>query len=801
MTYYRWCLLVCSVLACLTATLATPVRAPWDPEWTVVGVKPGDTPAAMPAVQALLLSRTSPQLEALGLKDPRTAYTPPVGDPSTISKQDYLDYIKARVEILDREYFSGTPAPSIPPRLAHYDMPFYMAMYQATGEAEYARKFFAVARIWLAGEEAESPFAPGKPRNSYVSVYWCDQYAHASMAINRMSNAPGYQEFLPHLKRAVGDTAMKMPVYWEMGTLNRAIAPALWYDWALQLGVEKDNPEKAAQLRRYADRVWEYFYPRRDLEENDSHYGVACLNILWAWLELRGIEWTKDPKLVEMFGRAVRLTANDGMYPGYGAGAFWGEKQGLVALAETLATHTRDGQYRWYAHRLFWWFRNQHARLAQWSPIHEQRWIPFAYVMADETVKERAPQVGMSMTLLPKLERLSWSPESTDSVITGASVWYKMHPEDIPGRLIYRAGTKPGDMNIIIQAASWHGRTWDQGPGIIWWGQDGTALMSSLVGRLYGNQGDFSILNLQLPDLPEWSHQNAVARATVPVLGNAVGAAYARIHTTHWDDFPPTPERWAQHRQWAYTGGGPAYGPEKAMGYHDWPADVDRAYVIVANRFVVVRDTVRFTLDTPARIGQNFVAGAIGPAGGTHWVNTWMPTQYSYPPMKWVPLDFAPRDLLIWFSPRKDATLQLIDRSSDRKKIYPILQQCYRAWYQIQGEYTKGDTLSFTSVLIPHPADVPATQVAANINLVRDDADGTVVEVHDGARSLVIGLGLSGKALNVGGVLSDGEATIVTKEIEDKVSRVTAWHATRVSYGRRMLLITEKPANLDQVIK
>jgi len=221
----------------------------------------------------------------------------------------------------------------------------------------------------------------------------------------------------------------------------------------------------------------------------------------------------------------------------------------------------------------------------------------------------------------------------------------------------------------------------------------------------------------------------------------------------------------------------------------------------------VVRDVTRWVLPAEARMGPNWTLGEIGTVG-THWVNAWTPKvldgHFGYPSRLggfYAPVYTAARDLLVWFAPRPDATLEIEKVFGDRSTTGCHKGAHYnlplRAWYTRTGQWRPGKPQAFTTVLVPHDPKVDVTALAASIATVRDGGDCTVLKVTDGDTVRLIVLNTSGKPVTVDTLTTDAEAAMLTF-VKGKPAHLSAWHATRTTLSGKSVAVSTQAVDVDR---
>jgi hypothetical protein len=173
------------------------------------------------------------------------------------------------------------------------------------------------------------------------------------------------------------------------------------------------------------------------------------------------------------------------------------------------------------------------------------------------------------------------------------------------------------------------------------------------------------------------------------------------------------------------------------------PVVYDREFVFVKNRFLATRETITFEEPFRARVSPLWNTRNIGPQVGEHWANTFMGTLVASNGQ--VEMDAPPVDLLVWFAPRPDCRLQVVDRLQEDARAIACGAQLRYVW---EGTPRAGDKLVFTQVYYPHPPyrptvtsnlagaraayadDLQATAGAAGIRVIRDDPEASVLRIE-----------------------------------------------------------------------
>jgi len=180
----------------------------------------------------------------------------------------------------------------------------------------------------------------------------------------------------------------------EHGAHNRAMTAALGYRLVADLF---PDAREAASWRAYARDNWNAFWAARDTYEDSAHYNtVVWWPAILRYMQVAGLEekvW-KDERFLALVDRFAATTLPLGVMPNYGDSVGLPDPSGLTWLFEEAATHTRQPEYRWLAHRLFSYAKN---RVRDEWPRRDMLYASHpslmgAYSAADETLEPRRPK-------------------------------------------------------------------------------------------------------------------------------------------------------------------------------------------------------------------------------------------------------------------------------------------------------------------------------------------------------------------------------------------------------------------------
>ncbi|HEY3417064.1 MAG TPA: hypothetical protein VGM23_09295, partial [Armatimonadota bacterium] len=448
------------LLLALTLGMIASAQADLPPVSTTVTIKPGDTPADMAEVRALL----SDNADRLRGDWP---WKPPSGDPAKITKADYLAAVRAMpgyLQYLEQQYGTG---PIEARQYAYEAIPVFVALWKATGERNYLEMTVHAVKMYCRQMDDEVKQYPEKPPNR--SYYWVWAIAYVVIPVLELQGTPEYAVLTDMLGKSLGNRAAAWPIYDEHGAQNRAIDPAFWYEVVLKFN---PNVPHAAEMRAYADRVWNEWWPLREIDEDDSWYTVVDMAVLHAWCLVRGVSWWKDAESANLWRHYAAQIANDGTWPAYGDGGVPGGYCCATWIAELAASRTRDHQLKWLAHRAFWNGRERLPKLTANIGYMNCTYLAMAYLFADDTVKEAPPAPGVTTTkrrfreIVDIEQRYKGEP------------WFILHKEWMPSKIIFRAGSRESDQFLMVQAANQGGHGHPDSGHLIHYGAGGAYYLS-----------------------------------------------------------------------------------------------------------------------------------------------------------------------------------------------------------------------------------------------------------------------------------------------------------------------------------
>ena len=496
------------------------------------------------------------------------------------------------------------------------------------------------------------------------------------------------------------------PVEWR-GPCHRSMPEAL----AKGLAAEwyPDIPE-AAHWRRYAALVWQDFWRVKDLLQNDTGYFQDSVRAFaFSGAQLLGDDrYLDDPGMQRVWKRLLAEITPDGAINPYGPNGGWNSTAALrVGVLEAVAAATRDGTYRFAAHKAMNHLLYQNGPTLADGYLRNQETAPYivlAWLRADDSVAPVEPPAGGMATerreparyphrdkgivgrFLPDLDP---DPDKGNMCCNWAFTGRM-----IPDKLVLRSGWNPGDLFALVELAP---TTFPYNAGGILglnrWGAPFTQVVTSKgdtpENRLWISDLSGKARRRYLPDPDRinelWQQgrmQDMGSRVTL--LRDTPDAVFARVELQN---------------------------PEGL------PARVIQEYVFVKNRFLVRRETVEFEESFPARVAAIWNTQNVGPQVGSHWANTFLTAPVASNGQ--VAMHTPPADLLVWFAPQPGWCLQVVDRTAEDPRTEVCPAQVRHVW---EGTPAVGERLESIQVYHPHAA-TRAPRVSNNPGIRHPDRD------------------------------------------------------------------------------
>ncbi len=495
------------------------------------------------------------------------------------------------------------------------------------------------------------------------------------------------------------------------------------------------NIPEAAEWARYSAIVFDDFWKVKDLPQNDTGYMMGPIIILACGAD----QWTGDdrvytaPEMKRLWERLLVEVSPDGSINPYGPNGGWNSTADYrIAVLERVAAKTGDGRYRFAAHKLLNYLRYQSRDPDPKSyRLDAAGWlISLAYLFADDSVEPVQPEGGSLWNTRGEAVRIPHTDKQlTDRLMGNADPrpnhghiccsWF-MTGEEWPDKLILRSGWNPGDLFGIVEL---HPTSFPANPGGIMgldcWGTPFTQIVTS-KGASVENRA-------LIEDLGKTAHRrHNPDRIRIDEFWNSGTMPDIRSEVDYFKDTPRA-----------------TFARVRVQNMDGLPVVYEREFIFAKNRFLATREIITFEESFRARVAPLWNTHNIGPQLGSHWANTFIhqPVADNNARAAKTP----PVDLLVWFAPRSDCVLQVIDRLESDPRAVACPNQVRYAW---EGTPTAGETLVFTQVYHPHapyrpnPAsnnpgtkaayadELQATAHASGIRAVRDDPAASILRLE-----------------------------------------------------------------------
>ena len=651
-------------------------------------------------------------------------------------KEDYVPFLRKQVEprlkqdcaydIRDKSIWGGGHALQC------------LAMYQATGDAEYAQLGRSILDYFL------DVYPQGKSENAvlWTKLLYLNMYRYFTWL--KDPNSPCAPPNAEKRYRAIMQHYAAQPpddFFSENGTHNR-----VWQRYSIakisRLVAEQDGTPIDPRVVDYSDYYDKTLGAWGDDDDASANYHWVFFDAAMAIYFFTG-DWPaflKNKGFTKTLSRYVEMVSPSGACVPFASGNGWPEIGMSMWGYELMSALTGDGRYRWTSHRIAEYYTNHlDDRFYQYHVSYNAVRMNFAlaYLLADDKVVPKPA---------PAESRLTWRhptvPTPPEKLKARPGTWImEMDPDHwIPDKAVLSSGNDPSALWALVELlpVAGHG---GEIPGSI------HALMQHDAALLAG-QGYFDntadLQNLvEVEDLDGVAADPRPMTTEVPVFVEDPAFTFVRIKTTAYQHLPIT-----------YT----------------------RDILFYKNGFLVVKDRVRFDKTMKVRLGPCYNTRNLGPTNGPNWFNTYYDTLH-YSSMglgrETQTIRNPAWDLLIYFTPRENRKQTVLDRFAENA-FRDSPTQLRQVW---SGMARAGQEVTFTSVLLPHaPVADPGLLLVPpagsldqpRIEVARDDDGLTVLKVigemdpfRPSKRETWIMLNDTGQAAEAGPLASDGQVAVV----------------------------------------
>ena len=471
---------------------------------------------------------------------------------------------------------------------------------------------------------------------------------------------------------------------WRRGAGHSSLGPAVARGLA---ALYYPDVTDAAFWKKYCEATFNDSWRFRDNIYNDTNYQPLWFFHMTMYGHLgKRPEVFTDREIRKVWDRYLYYMHPMGAHPSIGDGQGWNQEfHKYVLLFEMLARYTKDGRYKWAAHRLFQYAED---RIDGWATNHivhhhSAFFYALAWLLADDSVAVKEPDPA-SRVLMRK-ELIHAAREKLDP---GHQIYqYKPGAGEIADKVMLTSGHDRDGLWAMVECCPHAGHNQPGDTTAILSLVDKTSvLLASPVGRNPANHN-----RLQVEDLTGLAPPRQTETTTVPTFVNGKSATGAVIRVTGYDHLPVT---------------------------------VERRILFVKQRMMLVRDTATFEVPFLVRMGPAFNHQNVGPQCGETWTNSYVNSLWAYRgTQRW---RNPVRDVLVYHAPRPDTRLRVTDFARDGA----LLTNPLRVRYTWQGLPTTGRVEEFTTLVLPHkPVRDVAKWVRDHVSLVLNTPGQTAFRV------------------------------------------------------------------------
>ncbi len=650
--------------------------------------------------------------------------------PAPFTRKVYLDAIRA-VQTAQLAAWSKEPG-------KHIDLLLFFNGFlaKATGEkgwTDNAGSYLRDAeRYWLE-EHPKEEFSFEFIVNVAHGVKWLQERQALSAAD------------LATARRLLLEIGRRMWPYRERGAMNRAAFKG--FSYAILSDLYPDAPE-AAQWRAFSEEVWQDWRGPCDTDEDSSHYNSVWLGAMVPWIRWRGMDPIyREPCMRRLVDRFRDVLTPQGAMPGWGdsymLGADWGA---FAALFESAATATRDGSYKWAAQRIV---ENHRRYVLAKDPLgcayEDHRRLVWAYLAADDTVRPTPPLFRSAVISAAQAELRPYQERQSPDV-----AWFSLESTQSPWKLVMRDGGTANGWYALFGLRPWGGHGHADAPALTCLAADGTIFTHDSA----------------YPDRQPEDHNMLYG---VRVRGGTLGAAPDATRVVRFADLPPL-----------------TYADIAWQDYPGWGLRLRREVVFVKGLGWWVRDR------TDA--GEPPVEWYLGPvwhadrllARGPTWFDVDYPAPNSF---RW-PLANGNGHLLVYFTPKAEATVDYADRTDEVRPGQPWNSSLPWAVYQVTGpvQIASHHQAYFNTVLLPLAHDQTAAEAAAGIGVVTDGPGVTALTIRRGQATWILAVQDDPAGSRTFGPVTTDAPCVVARESPPGTLAIAVVGAKLVRVGGKTLL-------------
>src|SRR3989344_3034027 len=578
-----------------------------------------------------------------------------------------------------------------------------------------------------------------------------------------------------------------------------------------------DEEKKQAQIwLNYSNLVWNDWWSVRDTAFDQTSFTILdwlyyvmlgahildgqdpAMTLFWneAGASMKPF-WDRYLNTITPDGFAFPLSIHDGFIEG---------DPTLLWMMELLAAETKDGRYKWIAHRIMNNILYQESQ-GKLSPTNNGQWsyydsnMALAYLFADDSVKEVEPNYQSQSA---NGKKVFWmAPDKNgDPKRDLAAKYFGGYDNDLyknyndpnspnydhgyvdagfvvlpnqtaPSKFFFKSGNRPGDFTVMVETAARDGNPHNPG---------GIAGVASHVSLLAMSQSPKTFTSFQnMLSVEDPSKTVTMIKNDNPDANIWQDRCYMESEAPTFTDY-----KLATHARL------------KTDNYLCFPMSNEREFFFVKNRFMVVRDRATSHFEKPFNgiLKEIWYTETIG-SKGQNWADTYI----EKPLYKDIPMANPSWNLLVYHSSKEGRVLSSGPAPAWLNWLPGIPPSMPQTVTYDQAKTVAPETPEvFTYLLLPHDPTEKAENLASSINVLVDTLDQTVIRFGSTENpSEWVVLNEKGAAIKQVGLETDAKQLYL--QIKDgKVARILAVEASYVILEGKDLFKKDKRITVDGIL-
>jgi len=695
---------------------------------------------------------------------------PDIPPPAPAGKQRYLEELEKWFDTKKETYHYYLNQQKPYPNTGVYvsGARWFAFMYKAKGQEQYAEDALRCLKTLhgmnFSPEAKKDPYYRLRSWHSFMTLFYVDQWL------------TGYEKYDNEGKKLLSEMcalhSIPLPTNDTWGAHNRMFGRGMLGEILMKfVPAYAELQDKRALI----EKLWNYWYGPGSTNENSSHYNALGIRYLMTWADARGelAQVLANPAVRSMFDRYLGQVFPAGTIPHYGDGNGWNVSWGhWVYLFELMGRHSRNGEYRWAAQRIFDYSLRHIENLSSWAYTgeHAMESLQLAYLYADESVQPQPPQQRLRLLNRPGLRLLLGDERKKRGQA------FEFTATTMPAKLAMHSGTGRDALSVLFELVAHGGHNPGSPSQLISLMDNGSVLLMA-SGYMDRQRYDSNMV------MVEDYEGHPLLHPAEHIPGDSSIAAYAseKVRVPHAEEMPNC-----------------SFARIEIANYANYKATLRRDVLLAGKRLVVVRDRfVRLEDLRPAAargvplkmyIAPVYNVGHIGPEAGPNWVNTYMgdfvgvrdirPNGPVYTRWK-----NPRRDLLIYFTPGQNRKLEVFDRRC-YDSTTPLRFMLRQAW---RGPVKPRQPVVFTALLIPHEEFSLPSSVADGVEVLLDTDTAFAGLLREGQHTHVVFLQEGNETLQAGPLRTDAMAGYIHL-VGDRVIESSAYRANLLEYDGQNLI-------------